>query len=120
MRSLMVLALAVVGMSSMAQAETFVCGGFGRFAQIGSQTVELEWKEGYQKVLLENANLKVQVNIDKANPDGTHHLSIEVLDSNKTGVRSTHLAKGSLKDIVQYLDNLDGVVSQVVCVPLDK
>ncbi len=115
MRSLLVVALTIVGLSSSAYAETFLCQGTGRFAQIGNQTVKLVWKKEYQKVLMETASVKVQVNVDKSNSDGTAYLGIEVLDVATSGVVAIRGAKGSLKDMVDYMDS---ATSQVLCLPL--
>ncbi len=114
MRSAIVLALAMIGVS-YAQADTFLCQGTGRFAQIGNQSVELEWNKEYQKVLIENASLQVQVYVDKSNSDGTHYLGIEVMDLNKTGVVSFRGAKGLLKDMVQFSDSS---TSMILCLPI--
>jgi hypothetical protein len=117
MRTTLLVIVTILGLSSNAFAETFMCQGTGRFSEVGNQTVNLEWKKNYQKVLLENDQIKVQVNIDKANSDGTHYLAIDVLDLNKTGVTSIRGAKGSLKDMVQYIDSTSSIVQ---CLPIEE
>lgn len=114
MRSVFILALTLIG-ATTAQAETFVCQGTGRFSQIGNQTINLQWEKEYQKVLIENQSLKVQVYVDKSNSDGTHYLGIEVMDLDKAGATAMRGAKGSIKDMVLFSDS---ATSQVVCMVL--
>jgi hypothetical protein len=112
-----VFVLTVALVSSSANAESFVCQGTGRFAEIGNaSSLTLQWAKEYQKVLIENPTLKVQVYIDKSNSDGTHYLGIDVMDLDKSSA-DFHGAKGSLKDMVQYIDSQ---TSLITCIPASK
>ena len=60
--------------------------------------------------------MRVQAYRDRANHDGTHYLAIEVLSWTDAGEIAIRGAKGSLKDMVQYMESARSIIT---CVPLN-
>lgn len=116
MEKMILVTFFVIGIANFASAEDFMCQGLGKFSGVGQQQVNLDWEKAYQKVLLETDSLKVQANIDKANSDGTHYLSIEVLETSANGAVTMRTAKGSIKDMVLYGED----TSIINCLPINQ
>lgn len=112
----LVLALFALLIVSRAQAESFFCQGTGRFSDIPREKITMDGSAKYgSKDILMLSTGRVTLSLDKVNSDGSHYLTIEVVEQNKlTEEFSSRGAKGSVKDLVVFIDNPQALIA---CVP---
>jgi len=108
---------AVLAMASSAHAESYMCLGQGRFAQVDQNPVNLTWgTKDYQKPLMQNDSIKVQLTLDKSNSQPPYLVSIDVLEiDKKTPSVIFRGAKGGSEATLIYID---GDRSMIVCSPI--
>ena len=94
------------------------CSGTGSFKGARAEHVSLKPGDQYQRVLMEDEKFKVQVSLDTANSDSTHYLGLEIYEFKDGRTISTKMIKGSVKDMVQYLELPSN--SSVSCLPMSK
>ncbi len=112
--------MTILSLGSVANAESFICSGSGKYAAVGTNApVTVEWNNpqtSSSKVLMTENNTTVTFSIDKSNSGRSHYAEIHVMNQVNSTFSSTS-AKGSIYDMVFLTEATGTQVSQIACLP---
>jgi hypothetical protein len=120
-----ILSLLVFLASSGATAANFLCSGTGVYT-FQNKTVSFADDVKFQTQELGQFGLaNVRISIDRSNSDGTHYLGIEIAKGGKNLTVTNTLIKGSIKDMVMFMEIEESYgspqqrgQSSIACLPL--
>ncbi|MBT4762797.1 MAG: hypothetical protein HOO06_13965 [Bdellovibrionaceae bacterium] len=106
--------LMMMSLGQQARASEFLCQGLGKYKQVVPQKISLDRSSEVKVPVLLTEDLKVWIGLDQAGTESSFFLSIYIEENNYRDERIRKMAKGSVKDIVIYSEN----VSFIMCAPI--